>query len=363
MRFASARLVTVAWVFLALILAIPLRADVITTRSGARLVGWVAKITKDKVYMTTSYAGVLVILRRQIASLQTEAPMIVRLKSGRHLTGRLSASGDRILVSGSAGGAVPTTLGEIAASWPKGKPLPSGIRPDHQWTYEVSVDLNGKSGNRSQLGAAYGATATLTRPRDTLVLATNYNHQVTDQAVSADQFKAGIDYTNNYTDRNSWYARDVGGYDRIRDVSGYDTAATGAGYDFIRDVRQILTARTGVAYRYENYTDPATPDLRSVGLDLGLNYQLHLSDAQLTSRIAIVPTFESNTNLHITHETDLDLPLAASAWKLRVGVANDFSSRPADQVRRLDTTYFARLVLSWRGRDWPVRESSDPPNG
>jgi hypothetical protein len=48
------------------------------------------------------------------------------------------------------------------------------------------------------------------------------------------------------------------------------------------------------------------------------------------------------------HESALDVPLAGPGnWRLRLGVTNDYYSLPAPGKERLDTVYFARLVLSW----------------
>jgi hypothetical protein len=40
--------------------------------------------------------------------------------------------------------------------------------------------------------------------------------------------------------------------------------------------------------------------------------------------------------------------LQAAMWKLRMGVANDYTSKPSIGKKRLDTTYFTRLVLNWK---------------
>ena len=88
--------------------------------------------------------------------------------------------------------------------------------------------------------------------------------------------------------------------------------------------------------------------MKSIGLDLGLNYSLHFRDSLLTVRLAIVPTLENLANVRIAQETDYDIPLAKSVWKLRLGVAHDYDSRPPPGYERLDTTYFGRLVLSWK---------------
>jgi len=337
----------IAGVVGALLVVRPARADVIETADGTHLVGHVTKIADGKVYVATNFAGAIVVSQTQIVRLETEGPVAVRLMSGRTVDGRLSG-GDGQVVVATTSGPVSTTVKEIAASWPAGTPEPAAAKPHRHWAYEASVDVDGKSGNHNQLGSAYGLRVTRAGPRDTLVLSTSYNRQVTDGLKSADQFKAGVDYSDNYADRNSWYARDEGGFDRIKDLGAYDLAAAGVGYDFVKQIRQTFTGRLGLAYRYEDYTVATTPNVRSVALDLELRHTLHVDSSLLTSRLEVVPTFDTPSNVIITQETDFDIPLSLSAWKLRLGVSNDFTGKPADDVRKLDTTYFGRLVMSWK---------------
>ncbi len=343
-RAGSIVFLVVLWVLIA---AGPARADVIETTDGTRLVGRVTKIANGKVYVDTDFAGSIVVLQTHILRLETAGPVAVRLVSGRRADGKLSGGNGQVQVA-AATGPVNATINEIAVSWAAGAPDPQSIKPKHHWAYEVSVDVNGKSGTHDQLGSDYGVRATLTRLKDTLVLSTSYNRQATDGVKSADQFKASADYSDNYADRNSWYARDEGGFDRVKDLGLYDVAATGVGYDFVKQIRQTFTGRIGLAFRYEDYTDPAPRDVKSIGLDLELRQTLHLDKSLLTTRLEIVPTFDTFSNVRITHETDFDVPLSLSSWKLRVGVSSDFTSKPADDVRKLDTTYFGRLVMSWK---------------
>jgi hypothetical protein len=347
MRFARAASIIFFVVLGVLIAAGPARADVIETTDGTHLVGHVTKIADGKVYVDTDFAGSIIVLQTQVLRLETDGPVAVRLVSGRRADGKLSGGNGQVQVA-AATGPVNTTINEIAASWAAGARDPQSIKPKHHWAYEVSVDVNGKNGTHDQLGSDYGVRATLTRLKDTFVFSTSYNRQVTDGVKSADQFKAGADYTDNYADRNSWYVRDEGGFDRIKDLGFYNVTATGVGYDFVKRIPQTLTGRLGLAFRYEDYTDPTTRNVKSIGLDLELRHTLHLDKSLLTTRLEIVPTFETFCNVWITHETDFDVPLSLSSWKLRIGVSNDFTNKPADDVRKLDTTYFGRLVLSWR---------------
>ena len=61
-----------------------------------------------------------------------------------------------------------------------------------------------------------------------------------------------------------------------------------------------------------------------------------------------MPSFQDTSNFRLTHESFLELPLANPSWKLRLGVNNDYNSRPGKGVEKLDTGYFTRLVLNWK---------------
>ena len=61
-----------------------------------------------------------------------------------------------------------------------------------------------------------------------------------------------------------------------------------------------------------------------------------------------MPTFEDFSNFRLTHESYYEVPLAAPFWKLRLGISNDYNSKPGAGVEKLDTMYFTRLVLTWQ---------------
>jgi hypothetical protein len=125
-------------------------------------------------------------------------------------------------------------------------------------------------------------------------------------------------------------------------------AAAGLGYDLIKDAKQTLTGRAGLSFRYAGYKNPRSEDVKAAGLDFGLNHRLQLENSILINRLSFVPTFEDFGVYVVTHESLLELPIASTQWKLRVGVANDYNSQPGRGVDKLDTTYFTRLVLSWK---------------
>jgi len=338
-------------VFLALILSLAttarLAADVVETKDGARIVGKVTKIDSGVVTVATTYAGKIEIKQAGVTTITTETPVAVRLASGTRLEGTITTADGGLQIAG-PNGTLSTPIEKVAASWAAGDEDPAIVALRRHWGYEATLDVSGTSGNKNQLGTAGAFRATLVTPLDKLALYTSYDRQVTAGAKSADQFKAGVDYSDNFTEHSSWYVRDEGGFDRIKDIKIFNVAAAGYGFDFIKETKHLLTVRAGLAYRFENYYNPLTPDVSAAGLDLGLDHEYQFGVSKLINRLTYLPTFADFGNYRLTHESSYQVPLANPAWKLSVGISNDYDSRPGLGIKRLDTIYFTRLLLDWK---------------
>jgi putative salt-induced outer membrane protein YdiY len=338
----------------ALALATQASADVVETKNGARIVGKVTKIDGGNVYVSTTFAGDLTVKQSEVSGITTEAPIVVRLATGTTLQGTVTSDATGLKITG-ADGQLSTNVEKVAATWAPGAEDPQVVAmkktladKERHWAYEASMDVTGKSGNSEQLGTAAAFRATLKTPEDTLQFYTGYDRQMADGKKSADQFKAGVDYANNFSGKTSWYVRDEGGFDRVKDINLYNTAAAGFGYDMIKEPKHLLTTRGGLSFRYEGYGRPTHEALKSMGLDFGLNHEWEFTNSKLVNRFSYVPSFEDFSNFHFTHESFLELPLANPSWKLRMGINNDYNSKPGAGVERLDTGYFTRLVLNWK---------------
>jgi hypothetical protein len=328
----------------ALFVGSPLTADTVDTRTGAHLVGKIVTIDAGAITLDTDYAGKLTIKQSEVVSFSTDAPIAVRLASGTRFDGRVTGATNGALQIVGADGTISTTMDKVAATWTAGKVDPL---VDRHWTYEVGADIAGKTGNKEQLGTAVEARAVLKTVQDTLQFYTAYDRQVADHVKAADQLKLGTDYQNNFAGRYSWYARDEGGFDRVKDIDLYNIAAGGLGRDFIKDDKRTLTGRLGLSFRYESYTNPSTPRVKTLGLDLAINNDMEFGDSKLVNRISYDPSFNDFANFRLLHESYYQIPLTSPAWKLRVGVSNDYNSKPGVGVKKLDTAYFTRLVLNW----------------
>ena len=329
---------------IALVASARLSADVVETKNGARIIGKVAKIDAGSVVVDTDFAGTVTIKQSEVTSIVTDAPISVRLESGTRIEGRISAGANGSVQVAGTDGTINTTIDKVAASWPAGARDPDLAA----WAYEASVDVAGKTGNKEQLGTAGAFRATMKTPKDTLQFYSAYNREVSEGVKSADQFKAGVDYQNNFSGKVSWYVRDEGGFDRVKDIQLYNVAGAGFGYDFLKKPKHLLTGRAGLSYRYEAYYNPATTKISSAGLDFGLNHEWELTNSKIVNRLSYVPSFDDFSNYHFTHESFYEIPLTDPSWKLRLGVSNDYNSKPGVGIERLDTSYFTRLVLNWK---------------
>ncbi|WP_404424639.1 YdiY family protein [Nibricoccus sp. IMCC34717] len=323
-------------------------ADVIETKSGARITGKVKSIDGTTIVVATDFAGDIKVKQSEVVSLTTDAPLNIRLASGTTLQGVIKPEGEKAIQITGSDGAVTTSVDKVAATWAPGAKDPAVASLERTWAYEAAVDVTGKTGNKEQLGTAFSFRATLATAQDTLQFYSAYDRQITDGTKSADQFKAGVDYANNFSGKYSWYARDEGGFDRVKNIQLFNVAAAGFGYDVIKEANHMLTFRAGLAFRYEGYATTGNEALKSAGLDFGLNHKYVFDFGTLVNRLTYVPTFEDFSNYRATHESYLELPLAAADWKVRLGISNDYNSKPTPGVDKLDTTYFTRLVLNWK---------------
>lgn len=326
----------------------PVHADLVETRNGARLIGKVTKIDGVAITLSTDYAGDIVIKQGQVAVLRIDEPVVVRLAGGTVMAGTVTPAPDGKIQINGKDGVITTSVDKVAATWATGANDPALLALELKWSYEAAADITGKTGNKEQFGSALSARAKRTGPTDVLQFYSAYNHQEADGVTSADQFQAGVDYANNFAGRKSWYVRDEAGFDRVKDIELYNLAATGFGYDFVKNPRQILTGRAGLAFRYEGYENPATEDVKSFGLDIGLHHEYTFNNSKLVNDLTYVPAFDDFTNYLATHESYFEIPLASARWKLRIGISNDYASQPGAGVEKLDTTYFTRFVMSWQ---------------
>ncbi len=322
-------------------------ADVIETKDGARLVGTVKGINGGKITFNTTYAGDIEIAQAEVVSLTMEDALAIRLGDGTTMEGTIAPSGDGEIAVQGATGSVTTPVTEVAATWAPGDIDPAVKALQRKWAYEAALDITGKSGNADNFGTAISILAVLEGADDRLAFYSIYDQQESEGVTSADQFRAGVDYTNSFSGDLSWYVRNEAGFDYIKDIDFFNVAGAGLGYQVINEDKQKLTFRGGLSFRYETYSDGFTEELQSGGLDFGLNHTYSWETVKMRNVLTFVPSFEDFADFRATHDTHVEMPLKATDWRIRFGISNDYRSEPPGGLKEMDTTWYTRLVLSW----------------
>lgn len=346
---SSPHALVAALALLALAPAAPAWADVVETTDGSMIHGELLASDEGTIKIKTEFAGTIEIKQAQVKSLTTDAAIMVALASGETMRGRIEQSDAGLRVTGPAGTmqAQPAT---IAALWREGDKSPAERRAEalqRRWTYQLALDLNGKRGNSERSFYGFSGRAEMKTDDDRLFFYGSYARAEDSGVTSQDEGRGGIDYTNHFTPKLSWYVRSESGFDGTKDLDLRSQSGAGLGFSLLNEPKHTLEARVGLSYRFEDYG--AAQDFDSAGLDLGILHSAELRFARLNNSLTITPSFDDFANYAITHESTLEMPLAGSVdWKLRVGVKNDYNSKPPAGLEKHDWSYLSQLVFTWQ---------------
>ena len=329
-----------------------LAADTLVTKDGSTIQGKVLHVTGGVVEIETAFAGVLKIQQASVTGLTTDSPVYLRYQGGNTVKGTVSTAAGEVRVAGP--GAWGTgSVDKVESVWINDSDSPeakAAAAAKRTWAFEASADIVGAKGNSNSMSTAVGFAATLAGLNDKLGFYAAYSRaeqgKGVDKKVNADSAKGGVDYSAYFTPRTSWYVREEIGTDKVKDLDFYSNTAAGFGYSVIREPRQELTFRAGLAYRYEAYS--AGDDLGTPALDLGLAHSYTGGTWRIGNKLTFMPSLENFANYLIQHDSFLELPLASTQWKVRIGVANDYNSKPQPEKEKLDTTYYTKFLLSWK---------------
>jgi putative salt-induced outer membrane protein YdiY len=325
-----------------------LRADTVTFKDGSVLQGKIAKVGGGKIVVETTIAGAVTADLAQVAGITSDAELNIALQSGSILVGTLKREGDRPVIV-TQNGTMNITEDSITAIWHRGQPNPEVVAAQaglRKWKYEASADLSGRTGNSERFAFAGGAKAILKGPEDQLMFYGRGQRAQTEGEVSAKEIVGGTDFERRIQKVHSWYVRNEFEYDEIEQLDLRTTVAGGYGYYFLNREDHELRGRLGLLYRHESYK--VRDDNSTMGLDLGLHHMVKLQDwGRMVNDLTFTPSIEDFSNYRIYHESMLELPLQSSRMKLQLGVSNEYNAPTGDDIKNLDTYYFARLVLSW----------------
>ncbi len=330
-----------------------LSAGKIETKDGSVINGKILSVEGGVISIQTAYAGKIEVKQEQVLSFSSDETINVATQGGNTFVGTVSGEAGNIKIAAD-GGTFETSVENVSAVWQPGEDSPKEkalkaeiVANERKWKFDAGVDISGRTGNADRSAVGIAAAAVLESKMDRLGFYVSVDQAEDDGNTTADEIKGGVDYSSFFSDSLSWYARGEMEKDEIELLDLRSTVAFGIGKHVIRKDDQKLEFRAGLAYRYESYQDGS--NVESPGLDFSLIHFKDLGWGTLNNLLNYNPSVEDFGNFRVYHESSLDLPVGTGEfWKLRIGVSNDYNSEPIGGLDELDTTYFTRLLLSWK---------------
>lgn len=351
MKYTLHRILASALIALALSSAA--RADRVELTDGSVVHGKVLSADKGQFKVETKFAGVITIAQEQIKTFSTDEAVNVGLKAGTQVLGTVTSNGAGIAVT-AADGQMSAGTANVVAVWRPGADSPEireakavAEKLKRRWAYEAAAAINGRTGGKEKFAGSLAFKATLESSQDKLMFGAAINRAQENGNQTADDWKAGVDYSSFFSDAVVWYARTELAKDKIKNITLRSNSAFGLGRKLSKTDTRDTEIRLGLGYLYETYTG-TTPDFASAGLDVALINKQTFSWVTMNNSFVYTPAFKDFSNYRVVHETTFDLPLKSDFWKLRMGVNNDYQSQPAGNAPKLDTTYFSALILNWK---------------
>ncbi len=335
-----------------LALATTALADRVELNDGSIINGKLLSAEGGKLKVETAFAGTIEIAQAAVKSFSTDEAVNVGLSGGSVALGKVSAN-DAGLAIASANGDVNATPATVAAVWRQGADSPetraakeAAAKAQRKWAYEAGVAISGRSGTSDKFNGVLGFKATLESAHDKLIFGLGWEKADDNGVETANRQAASVDYSSFFNANSVWYARTSLEKDVIKALDYRSSTAFGLGRKAIKNEVQDLELRVGVNYLYESYTNGVTFD--SPGLDLTLLHVYHFKTSQMNNMLSYNPAFSDFANYRFHHESTYEAPIAASQWKLKVGLMNDYLSKPQPGIEAWDTLYFTSLILNWK---------------
>lgn len=332
-------------------------ADRIELADGSVINGKLLSAEGGKLKVETAFAGTIEIAQASVKTFSTDEAVNVGLAGGSQVLGKVEGTDAGIKVVATDGQMSAATT-NVAAVWRQGEDSPDTKKhkaeikaSSRSWAYEASVAIAGRQGSTNKFAAAFGFKATLASAQDKLIFALASENATDEDAsgndvTTAERTFGGVDYSSFFSEKNGWYARTSLEKDAIKNLDLRSSSAFGLSRRLINNDKQNLEFRAGVSYLYDSYADNTT--FSSAGLDLAFLHTYNFPNSKLTNTITFTPAFKAFSNYRLHHESAWELPIGSSMWKLKLGVANDYNSKPPALTERLDTTYFTNLILNWK---------------
>jgi hypothetical protein len=322
-------------------------ADTVTMKDGTFLKGRIERIVDGVMEFRAPSLGAANLLRLELAQVESFiTDESVRVSAGGVVSdGVASAAGGRVVTRG---GRETNTLDQAIELWREPSQRPSETGDTRQWVTQADADLSGRRGVVAGSGFSTGFSAKGVTKADTLIGGVRFMRAEAQDRISADDLHVTLSYETNPTNVLFWYLRTDTGFDNARQIDFFSVNAVGLGFRLFTDAKGKLDARAGLGHRIEIFDDTLEPNRAAPSGDFGLIFTRELGWAAWDTSLNFVPSFQVTGDYYVRHESSLNLLRSSGPLSLRVGLANNFRSKPLPMQVKTDTAYFLRTTYVWK---------------
>jgi len=357
--------------------------DRVYLEDGTVLVGELQGWHEGALRIETGFAGSIEVETGGVVGVETAAKRVVSFGDGNRLVGRLVYDeGTQRLVDGPFG-ELTFDAGGIAALWAEGADPPrtrsleqevaaaraeaeaarEAVAADYEarmaaleeelgtyrnpWAGQIELGLSGTTGNSETIETMGRLKLERHTPGDRLDLYLRGRFARSEGRETANQLSSGVKLEVDFSEQ--WFAFVRGDLetDRIENLSLRVEATGGVGYFWFEREQSLLKTLAGVGYRHETFDNGVIRE--NLMGELALEYEQAINPwVDFTHASRFRSSFEEAGDFLYAAETAGEIPLNGEKdWKLRIGMLNEYTSKPEGGADRLDTTYFANFVYDF----------------
>jgi len=326
-------------------------ADTLWLKDGSQLVGDVTTIADHHVILETQFVGILSVDMDALQGITTARPLRFQLPDATPIEGLPEyRDNTQYLIDGSVSTVVaPEAFASLQdpAAPPIVEPAPLA-EPTADWFGRVEMGLNGATGNSENFAFLGKTEATRKTESRLLYLYFRADYQEKNGSRSANEFVGGTRYEWVLTDRLNAFVKLELERDEFENLNLRATLTGGLAYTVVDSDRQSLITRGGIGYQREDFNNGVSDD--QAVFDLGYDYRLDVwKQFRLIHKLHYLAVADDPLNdFRLIADSGGEIPLTKDeAWKLRLGMHNEYNNVPQPGVEHTDTKYYLNLVYDW----------------
>ncbi len=320
-------------------------ADQIRLETGDRITGAFVRFEDNRLEFRTSYAGSLIIARKDIVALGTEVVVTVAFKDNRRVSGRITAGefGQMRISEGASDPGAVFTMDRVE-SIHVGKDKAS---PSFRWDGRVNLGFTRERGNTQKDLVNLDTQITGRSRTDRLTARAEVEFEDAKAGRVTEQGLVRLGFDRFLTDKVFLYTYAGGEFDRFKDLDLRALISAGPGYQFYEGPDRNLAVRVGPGYMREDFKGK-NDDVDALALAWNLEVDQYLFDrfVQVFHSQLGMWNLDDTSRANLRASTGLRFPIRwGFVATLRFDIRHE--TQPAAGRTKTDETYRISLGYEW----------------